>query len=566
MKLIDGPYPTDQERMEKGPFHSDIQPVIKGERDAQVLARLGKKSVLERRFGFLSIFGFICTILITWEGSLILFTTGLTNGGSAGLVYGYLLVWIGTIAVFTTMAELASMAPTTGGQYHWVWMLAPPWCRTFLSYIMGWLVICGWQAILAGDGYLGGTMIVALIQLNHENYIPELWHGTLLFWAFVVVAVFINTVTSSILPKIETFMLVVHVVGFFAVLIPVVHLAPDKASAHDVFTQFSNGGAWPSQGLSFFIGLVGNVFAMFGCDSAVHMAEEVNNAEVVIPWSMLTTTLLNGALGFAIVVAVLFVTTDITAALASPTGVLGYPFMQIFYDATGSKAGASVLIAILIIMTAAGTTAALTTVSRLVWAFARDRGLPGWRSVSKVRRLLNLIHASRFLSDDSSQVQPKNTVPFLAIITTSLVACLIGLINIGSSTAFNDVISLGVSSLYASYIITESLLLWRRCTGAIRKAKDVANDTGEANRLVWGPFRLPGGFGILVNAFAVSFGIIIFFFSFWPVATPVTAAHMNFSVLMTGSVVLFALLYYALWARKTYTGPIVEVTSLSTVE
>lgn len=123
-------------------------------------------------------------------------------------------------------------------------------------------------------------MIEALIQLNNADYVPEQWHGTLLFWATVVVAVFINTVTSTVLPKIEAFILVVHVIGFFAILIPVVYvssfdfcylgdtdsiqLAPNKASAHDVFTQFSNGGAWPTQGLSFFVGLVGNVFAMFG--------------------------------------------------------------------------------------------------------------------------------------------------------------------------------------------------------------------------------------------------------------------------------------------------------------
>ena len=375
--------------MEKGPFRSDVQPMSKGERDAHVLARLGKKSVLERRFGFLSMLGFTCTILETWEGSLILFTTGLTNGGSAGLVYGYLFVWIGTIAVFTTMAEMASMAPTAGGQYHWVWMLAPSSCRRFLSYIMGWLVICGWQAILAGGGYFGGALIVALIQLNHDSYVPELWHGTLLFWAIVILAMLVNTAATSILPKIETAILILHVVGFFAVLITVVHLAPNKASAHDVFTVFSNGGGWPSQGLSFFIGLIGSVFAMFGCDAAVHMAEEIQNAEVVVPWSMLFTTLLNGSLGFAIVIAVLFVTTDISAALASPTGLLGYPFMQIFYDATGSKAGSSVLITLLIIIDEASTVAFMATASRLIWAFARDRGLPGWRTVSKVRGLFS---------------------------------------------------------------------------------------------------------------------------------------------------------------------------------
>ena len=384
MNLTDGPHSTVRDPMEKGPYISDVQTVTKRERDAQVLAKLGKKSVLERRFGLLSIIGFTCTVLVTWEGALILFTTGLTNGGSAGLVYGYLFVWIGTIAVFTTMAELASMAPTAGGQYHWVWMLAPPWCRRFSSYVMGWLVICGWQAILAGAGYLGGTMIVALVAMNHDSYVPQLWHGTLLFWAFVVVAVFVNTVTSTWLPKIEIFILVVHIVGFLAIIIPVVQLAPNKASVHDVFTQFSNGGAWPSQGLSFFIGMVGNVFAMFGCDSTVHMAEEIENAEVVVPWSMLSATLLNGALGFGMVIAVLFVTPDITSALASPPGLLGFPFMQIFYDALGSKAGANFLIAILVIMDAAGTIALMATASRLVWAFARDRALPGWRTVSKV--------------------------------------------------------------------------------------------------------------------------------------------------------------------------------------
>lgn len=67
-------------------------------------------------------------------------------------------------------------------------------------------------------------------------------------------------------------------------------MAPQKATSHDVFTVFQNGGAWPSQGLSFFIGLIGSVFAMFGkpsfrildvcsransdlgCDAAVHVS------------------------------------------------------------------------------------------------------------------------------------------------------------------------------------------------------------------------------------------------------------------------------------------------------
>ncbi|KAI4086659.1 MAG: hypothetical protein LQ344_007363 [Seirophora lacunosa] len=459
------------------------------------------------------------------------------SGGSAGLVYGYLFVWLGTIAVFTTLAELASMAPTTGGQYHWISQLAPPNIRTFMSYIMGWIVICGWMAILAGSGYLCGTQIEAVIQLNNPDYIPQRWHGTLLFWATVLVAVIINTILGRLLPAIEIVMLIVHILGYFGVLIPLVAMAPQKASSHDVFTVFENGGEFPSQGLSFLVGLMGTVFAMFGCDSAVHMAEEVQNASVNVPWAMLVTTLFNGAIGFGMVLAVLFVTIDITSVLESPVAALGFPYIQIFYDSVGSAGGATVMTVILLIMTVCGTISALATSSRLIWAFARDRGLPFWR-----------------------HVQMGSAIPVYAVVVASITACVIGLINIGSTVAFNIVISLSVASLYASYIITESFLLYRRCTGGIR-SRNSLDDTTEPGVLVWGPFHLPGIFGIAVNVFAVCFGIIVFVFSFFPVSYRPGADGMNYSVVMTAAVVVFSILYYVIWARKEFKGPIVEVTA-----
>lgn len=59
------------------------------------------------------------------------------SGGPGALVYGFLLVWIGTLSVFATLSELVSMAPTSSGQYHWVAMLAPVPARRALSYITG---------------------------------------------------------------------------------------------------------------------------------------------------------------------------------------------------------------------------------------------------------------------------------------------------------------------------------------------------------------------------------------------------------------------------------------------
>lgn len=123
------------------------------------------------------------------------------------------------------------------------------------------------------------------------------------------------------------------------------------------------------------------------------MAEEVRNADVTVPWCMLITTLLNGAFGFGIVIAVLFVTVDIESVLESPTGALGFPYMQIFYNSTGSKGGATGMIFIILFMTVCGTIATLATASRLIWAFARDRGLPFWSHVSKVG-IPHLVHLS----------------------------------------------------------------------------------------------------------------------------------------------------------------------------
>lgn len=202
-------------------------------------------------------------MLITWEGALILFLTGLDNGGSAGLIYGYLLVWAGNFAVFASLSELVSMAPTSGGQYHWVAMLAPPSVSKFLSYMTGWLTVAGWLSAVASTCFLTSGLIQGLVAMTQPSYVPENWHVTLLFWAVVLFCIFINVVVSSLLPKFEGLILILHIVGFFAVLIPLVKLGP-TGDAQEVFTAFNNGGNFSNTGISFLVGLTGNAFAFLG--------------------------------------------------------------------------------------------------------------------------------------------------------------------------------------------------------------------------------------------------------------------------------------------------------------
>lgn len=78
-----------------------------------------------------------------------------------------------------------------------------------------------------------------------------------------MVAVFINTVVSGLLPMIEGMILIFHVMGFFAVLIPLCYIAP-HGSAASVFQTSLNEGNWPTQGLSYCVGFIGNVAVFVG--------------------------------------------------------------------------------------------------------------------------------------------------------------------------------------------------------------------------------------------------------------------------------------------------------------
>jgi len=100
-----------------GSFTTQQQLVNEKYRDDDAYLRsLGKRPLLTRAFGFMSILGLSCSALISWEGILVTSISGLLNGGPAGLFWGFLINWIGTISVYTSLGELASMAPTSGGQ------------------------------------------------------------------------------------------------------------------------------------------------------------------------------------------------------------------------------------------------------------------------------------------------------------------------------------------------------------------------------------------------------------------------------------------------------------------
>lgn len=342
-----------------------------------------------------------------------------------------------------------------------------------------------------------------------------------------------NTVFSKALPTIEVAVLILHILGFFAIIIPLLYLAP-KDSAKDVFTAFQNAGGWSSQTLSFFVGLNGVAVAFVGTDGSIHMSEEVKNAPVNVAKAMIFSTIINGLLAFGMLLVVLFCAGDVTNAVQNAPN--GYPFVLIFANTVGSNSGATAMTSIVIVLELCSAAGSLAAASRMMWSFARDRGLPGSAILSKVDH--------------------RTTIPLAAVVVVFVCAVLISLINIGSSTAFNDVVSLVLEGFYTSYFLACSMLLYRRIRGEIRDSE--AESTPEIP-VSWGPWSLKGYWGIANNIVACAYLILIAFFSYWPAVIPVSAATMNYSSLVLGVVAIGSIVYYYIWARKTYTGPIVEI-------
>jgi amino acid transporter len=221
------------------------------------------------------------------------------------------------------------MAPIAAGQYYWVYMLSSEKYRVFASYIIGWLTSLAWIATVATESLFAGEMLQGLVVLDYPTYISTRWQGTLLTWAVALVSTFVNAVIPSMLPRIEIGTVVFHVAGFVVIIALLWHYTPSYHNAEFVFRTSLNEGGWPTQGLSYCVGFLGNVATFVGADASVHLAEEVSDAATTIPRAITSSMILNGIVGFVMMLTLLFCLGDVDSVLESNTG---FPFIQIFYS------------------------------------------------------------------------------------------------------------------------------------------------------------------------------------------------------------------------------------------
>lgn len=345
------------------------------------------------------------------------------------------------------------------------------------------------------------------------------WQGTLLIMASVLGISLFNVFAAKHLPLAEGIFVTIHVFAFFPVIVMLLVLAPKQAAA-DVFLHFTDNAGWPSSSLAVMVGQVSTMFVVLGSDSVAHMSEEIEDAGTIVPRAMVWSYLLDAPFTFGLLLTYLFTIGNVQEALNDRTG---FPFIYVFRNATGSVAGATGLTIVVLLLLVMVTISSLASTSRQTWAFARDRGLP----------------FSRWLS----AVHPTWHVPVNAVTFTCVFSMVLSLINIGSTVAFNAMLSLSTVALMATYSICLYCIIHRRLCG----------EPLPSARWSLGTWGLP------INIIGLVYSSWSFFWSFWPNAHHVDAENFNWAcVLFVGFMAISALLYYVR-ARHIYDGPVVLV-------
>lgn len=242
--------------------------------------------------------------------------------------------------------------------------------------------------------------------------------------------------------------------------------------------------------------------------------QEVPNPGYYIPRVMCLTIFIGVGTVVPFTLAFMFSTNDLEAIANAPL-----PILEVYHQATGSKAGAAVFTTWLLFNYFGAAVSCIATSGRLAWAFARDDGLP----FSKV----------------FAKVHPTLKTPSNATILCTLFCIAYSAIYIGSTTAFNSIISMSILALNITYVIPQGILLFR----------------GRDKVLPARSFRL-GVFGPFMNAFSclwVALYTVLFCF---PVFLPATVDNMNYlSVVLVGIVILIVAFWFG-GKRHTFTGPV----------
>lgn len=463
--------------------------------DEAELRRFGYAQQLRRGMSAFGNFALSFSVISILTGAVSLYGYGLGLGGPIEMTIGWPIVSVMTLFVAMSLAELASAYPTAGALYHWATILGGP----RLGWWTAWLNLIGQIAVIAGVDYAFADFVREALGWSDDR----LHVHVLAIYAVVLVSHgLLNHVGIRLVTALNELSAWYHLLGTALLVGALVAWAPLQPASFLLrkFVAPTDQGIVYPFAYACLVGLLQAQWTFTGYDASAHVAEETQGAQQAAPRGIVNSVWVSGLVGFIMLIAITLAIGNLESAARAEN-----PFVYIVRTAIGGRLGAALVWMVIGAMWFCGLSA-VTSNSRMLFAFARDGGAP--------------------LSPWLSRVSERHRTPAVAIWVCVATAFALAI----WSGAYHVIVSISTIGFYVSYGLPIALALWARRRGGLER----------------GPWHI-GRWSPTVNAIAVAW---IVFITVLFVLPPNQLTGYTFA----GALVLLAIYYFA-WARAHFAGP-----------
>lgn len=352
--------------------------------DKHLLHSMGYAQELLRGMKTFQNFAISFSIICILSGGINSFSQGLSSVGGASIGIGWPVALLFSFLVALAMGQIASAFPTAGGLYHWGSILG----GRALGWVTAWFNLVGLTTVLAainvGTYLFFVNALGSTLGLDTDALLPAepTGYSIAVQTASVALITFsqglINHLGIKLTSKLTDFSGYVIFFGSIALTLALLFFAPHIDISR--LTSFVNnsgdagGGVWPQTdhiGYLFLLGLLLPAYTITGFDASAHTAEETIDAARTVPKGMTHSVLWSGVFGWVMLCAIILAAPD----LAEAAGKGGSSFFFIMDQVLPAPLKIALFVVIFLGQYLCGL-ATVTSSSRMVFAFARDGGLP----------------------------------------------------------------------------------------------------------------------------------------------------------------------------------------------
>lgn len=474
------------------------------------LAALGYESEFERSMGLWANIALGFTYLSPLVGVYSLFATGLAMAGPPAF-WWLIIVGSGQLMVALVFGEVVSQYPLAGGIYQWVRRLWNAKAAWMVAWVYGWAMI----VTITSVAEFGGGFAASLFGLQSTPLA-----GLITAVGLLVVALGFNFSGTRVMAVIAQIGLTAELVG--VVLLGLFLLIFRRHNSFSIFVHTMGAGGSTTYLWTFLGAALTGLFLFYGFEACGDVAEEVADPGRRIPRAMWLTIVVGGVSGILSFGGYMMAAPNLPGIVS---GKEGDPIPAIL-DASLGHVGAKIFLVVAMMSFLSCVLSLQAAASRLIYAFARDKMVPG--------------------SQVFASVSPRHRVPVNALLVACVVPILLCLWIYFDSGALVQITSFAVLGIYLAF---QSVVF-----AALRMRRRGWEPGGE---------HTLGRSGLPINVIALAYGIFAIILLAWPSGNGVSA----WVVLIGAGVVLGSGGLYLVLARpdRQSTGPTgdaVEVAEL----